>query len=82
MSQPAESIFTIKSVIINALLTGVVFLFFTYVLRPFVPDERPVIVWLGSGYIAACLSGVFFLAANMFTAVIKDQRRRASQSRE
>lgn len=40
------------------------------------PDERPMVVWTVSAYTSACVAGVFFLASNMFWAVLKDQLAR------
>lgn len=60
-------------------LTALFFLFFTWALRPFVPDERATVVWVVSAFTASCLTGVFFIAAHMFRVVLADQRSRRGE---
>lgn len=76
MSESGFNSFTAKSTGICFLLTCLVFAYLTWALRPFVPDERPMVVWTVSAYTSACIAGVFFLASNMFWAVLKDQLER------
>lgn len=79
MSESETKSFTVKSTGICLLLTCLVFAFLTCALRPFVPDERPAVVWTVSAYTAGSLAGVFFFASNMFWAVLKDQLARKKQ---
>lgn len=63
---------------IIVLLTGVFHLAFTFILRDFVPTEAPLWQWVWSFFTAIPLTGTFFLAANMFTMVLVDQKRRGN----
>lgn len=57
-------------------------LFFTWFLRDFVPlneKQDPIYGWLLGGFTAACISGVFWLAANMFSVVLVDYQKRKSK---
>lgn len=56
-------------------LTALVFAFFFWILEPFVaPDATGLVLEFFRGYMAAVLSGVFWMAANMFTLVMIDQK--------
>lgn len=72
-----QRFFTLRKTLENLAATAVVFVFFTWVLQPFVPATRPVVVLGISAFTATCLSGVFFLALNMFRCVMQDQAERA-----
>lgn len=76
MQSTDKPLFDLKGNVIILLLTGMFFAFFTWFLRPNVPDDRAIIVWLVAAYTSMCLTGVFFLAANMFLVVLRDQKQR------
>ena len=48
---------------------------FTRLLLPFVPAETPGMQYLFSGFTAACLTGVFFVASHMFMLVLQENRK-------
>jgi uncharacterized membrane-anchored protein len=57
------------------ILTGLVFSFFFWILEPFVaPDASGLVAAFFQAYMAAVLSGVFWMASNMFTLVLLDQK--------
>jgi len=61
---------------IIALLTGVWFISFTIILRPYVPTYTEPYVTIIAAFTATAVSGVFWLAANMFNVVRADQCQR------
>jgi len=63
-------------IVFDLLLTGLFFVFMTYVLRPFVPAQTEFYTWLFSGFTALPLTGVFWLATQMFRVTLTDQMRR------
>ena len=75
----SSSLFSRKVLVINLVLSLLVFLFFTWSLRDNVPlheDQHPIYAWIWAAFTAVCLSGVFWLASNMFSVVLLDERRR------
>jgi hypothetical protein len=74
MENEAPKFFSKKSQLIILSLTFVWFAFFAYVLRPFVPSTQPLIVYTIAAFTACALTGVFFIAAHMFTLVLTEQR--------
>ena len=63
------------SLIFGALLSIAFFLFMTYVLMPHVPSEDPTTVIIVAGMTSFCMTGVFWLAANMFRVTYVDFQR-------
>jgi hypothetical protein len=61
--------------IIDAILSIAFFLFMTYVLMPHVPSEDPTTVKIVAGMTSFCMTGVFWLAANMFRVTYVDFQR-------
>lgn len=76
MNESGKSAFGRTGPVVCALLTLVFGAVLTVLLRPFVPDERPWVVWPAAAFTASCLAGVFFIASHMFLAVLRDQRER------
>ncbi len=76
MEESYPKLFSPKTLAIGIALTGLFFISFTFLIRPFVPSQDPLTVWLLSAYTSSCLTGVFFVAYHMFTAVLIDTRRR------
>ncbi|ACB77362.1 hypothetical protein [Opitutus terrae] len=74
MSQPAEKFVTPVSLIVDAVLVSAFFVFMFFVLRSHVPSEDPRMVALWSALGSSCLSGVFWLAVQMFRVVLRFQR--------
>ena len=59
---------------LDAGLTLLAFLLFTRILRPHVPSNDPVYMWLWAAVGASCLTAVFWLCLQMFRAVLESQR--------
>lgn len=64
-----------KQVGLSVVLALVFWVCFTRMLLPFVPAETPTTRYLFSGFTAACLTGVFFVATHMFLLVLHEHRK-------
>ncbi|QXD24700.1 hypothetical protein F7C95_02015 [Opitutia bacterium ISCC 51] len=62
--------------IVNLILTGLVFLFFTWILRPYVPAKTVALNWLFSAFAATTLTMTFYFAINMFQVTLRDHKNR------
>jgi hypothetical protein len=58
---------------LDAGLTLAVFAFFTWILRSHVPSNDPFYIWLWGAITASCLAALFWLALQMFRAVLRAQ---------
>ncbi len=74
MDQPEPKPARRASLLLDAILTLIVFVFFTWVLRSHVPSNDPFDIWFWGAFSAACLTAVFWLALQMFRAVLRMQR--------
>jgi len=61
--------------IVALVLTGIFFVFFTYMLRPFVPAEGVFWQWLWAGFTSLSLTGTFFFAVHMFWVTFIENRQ-------
>lgn len=59
---------------IDVLLTLGVFALFTWIMSGHVPSNDPVDIWFWAAVTASCLTAVFWLALQMFRAVLRAQR--------
>ena len=73
MNTPSEKLVTPASLVVDAVLVLGFFAFMIYVLRSHVQSNNPVYVFLWAGLAASCLSGVFWLAVQMFRVVYRAQ---------
>jgi hypothetical protein len=73
MDQPDRKTASRASRVVDAGLTLAVFAFFTLVLRSHVPSFDPFNVWFWAAFGALCLTAVFWLALQMFRAVLRAQ---------
>ncbi|MFA5057436.1 MAG: hypothetical protein WC485_04940 [Opitutaceae bacterium] len=73
MDQPEQKPAARASWILDAVLTLAVFVFFTWILRSHVPSNDPFYIWLWGAITASCLTAVFWLALQMFRAVLRAQ---------
>jgi len=75
MSSPAakKSVSPV-SLVVDAVLVLGFFAFIFSLLKSHVPSNNPTMVMLWAGLSAACMSGVFWLAVQMFRVVLKAQR--------
>lgn len=74
MAQPATKLITPVSFAVDVVLVGAFFLFLYSILKPHVPSSDPRMIMLWGGLAAACMSGVFWLAIQMFRVVLRAQR--------
>lgn len=65
---------TPMSLLVDAILVGAFFIFMFFVLQSHVPSNDPTMIALWSALAASCLSGVFWLAVQMFRVVFRFQR--------
>lgn len=71
-----KKLVTRKGLIIDVILTGVWFAYFTYFLRDYVPAQTETYRLIFAAFTSSCLSGVFWLTISMFRMVQADQRLR------
>jgi len=75
MSSPAaKKTVSPISLVVDAVLVLGFFAFIFSLLKSHVPSNNPLMVMLWAGLSAACMSGVFWLAIQMFRVVLKAQR--------
>lgn len=64
------------STIVVLVLTAIFFFFMRAVLVPHVPSEDPLAVNIVSSMTSLCMTGVFWIASNMFLVTWVDYQRR------
>jgi len=74
MSSSDEKKASFGNPIVNLILTGLVFLFFTWILRPFVPAKTEWLNLLFSAYASMTLTLTFYFALNMFRVTLSDHK--------
>lgn len=74
MDQPDRKPLRGLTLALDAGLTLVVFAFFTWILRSHVPSNDPFYIWMWAAVTASCLAALFWLALQMFRAVLRAQR--------
>ena len=73
MDQPERKPLRGLTLALDAGLTLAVFVFFTWILRSHVPSSDPFHIWLWAAVTASCLAALFWLALQMFRAVLRAQ---------
>jgi hypothetical protein len=73
MDQPERKPLRGLTLALDASLTLAVFAFFTWILRSHVPSSDPFYIWLWAAITASCLAALFWLALQMFRAVLRAQ---------
>lgn len=73
MDQPEPKPLRALTLAVDAGLTLAVFAFFTWILRSHVPSNDPFYIWLWAAITASCLAALFWLALQMFRAVLRMQ---------
>lgn len=73
MSSPLGKLTSPISLIVDAVLVIGFFLFIYSLVASHVPSHDPKMVLLWGGLTSACMSGVFWLAIQMFRLVLKAQ---------
>jgi hypothetical protein len=76
---PPESRPARAALALDAVLTLVVFVFFTWILHTHVPSQDPFYIWLWGALSALCLTALFWLALQMFRVVLRAQREAKRQ---
>ena len=79
MDQPDRKLDSRLPLVVDAGLTCAAFGLFTWVLRGHVPSNDPFNIWLWGTVGASCLTAVFWLALQMFRAVLRAQRARSGK---
>jgi len=79
MSSSEEKKPSFGNPIVNLLLTGLVYLFFTWLLRPYVPAQTELLKWALSAFASIALMIVFYFALNMFRVTLNDHNNRESK---
>ena len=74
MAQPESKRITPVSFAVDLVLVAAFFLFMFSVLKSHVMSNNPHMILLWAGLAAACMSGVFWLAIQMFRVVLRAQR--------
>jgi predicted exporter len=64
------------AIAVDLLITLVVFVAMVFVLRSHVPSETPMVILAVSAFTSACVTAVFWLAMQMFKAVLSHQREK------
>jgi hypothetical protein len=62
------------SLAVDAVLTLAVFVFLTWIMTGHVPSNDPFNIWFWAAMTALCMTAVFWLALQMFRAVLRKQR--------
>jgi hypothetical protein len=76
MAQSETKLTSPASLAVDAILVVLFFAYIYSLVSPHVPsnDKRMILLW--GGLCAACMSGVFWLALQMFRVVLRNQRVR------
>lgn len=74
MAQPETKFTSPASLAVDAILVVLFFLYLYSLVSPHVPSNETKYVVLWGGLCAACMSGVFWLALQMFRVVLRNQR--------
>jgi hypothetical protein len=68
-----EKLVTPVSLVVDAILVGAFFIFMMGMLKSHVPSNDPTMIWVWAGLASSCMSGVFWLAVQMFRVVLRGQ---------
>ncbi len=74
MDQPESHPPARSTLLVDAVLTLAVFALFTWILKGHVPSFDPVNAWLWGAVSSSCLTALFWLALQMFRAVLRAQQ--------
>ena len=69
----SEKLVTPVSLVVDVIVVGAFFIFIFGLLKSHVPSNDPKMVWLWAGLASACMTGVFWLAVQMFRVVLRAQ---------
>jgi hypothetical protein len=66
-------------IVVDLILSIAFFTFMFWVLMPHVPSYDPHAVYIVAGMTSFCMTGVFWIAANMFRVTLVDYQRRQAE---
>ena len=69
----SEKLVTPVSLVVDAVLVIAFFVYLFTLVRSHVPSTDPKMIYLWGGLTSACLTGVFWLALQMFRVVLRAQ---------
>jgi len=69
----SEKLVTPLSLIVDVVLVGAFFVFMLFLLKSHVPSNDPLMIWVWAGLASSCMTGVFWLAIQMFRVVLNAQ---------
>ena len=78
MSDQAEDkpLVSKTGIVVDLILSKAFFLFMFWVLMPHVPSYDPKTIYIVAGMTSLCMTGVFWIAANMFRVTLVDYQRK------
>jgi hypothetical protein len=78
MSDQAEDkpLVSKTGIVVDLILSIAFFLFMFWVLMPHVPSYDPKTIYIVAGMTSLCMTGVFWIAANMFRVTLVDYQRK------
>lgn len=81
MAQPETKLTSPTSLLVDAILVVLFFALIYWMVSPHVPsnDKKMIVLW--GGLCSACMSGVFWLAVQMFRVVLRNQRAQRAAAR-
>ena len=74
MAQPAQKLTSPASLVVDAVLVIAFFLYIYSLVSVHVPSNDPKWILFWGGMCAACMTGVFWLALQMFRVVLRNHR--------
>ena len=74
MANSEQKLVTRGSLIVDTVLLVAFFIYFFNILQSHVPATEKTWIYVGAAYGASCLTGVFWLALQMFRVVLRFQR--------
>lgn len=74
MASPEKKSFSVVTLLIDLVLTGIAFAIFYWLVNSHVPSNDPKMVMFWGGLGAACMTGVFWLSLQMLKVVYSFQR--------
>jgi len=74
MANSKQKLVTRGSLMVDAVLLVAFFIFFFEILKSHVPATTTLGIDVGAAYTASCLTGVFWLALQMFRVVLRFHR--------
>ena len=74
--QTEDKLVSKTGIVVDLFLSCAFFAFMLWVLMPHVPSYDQTTVYIVAGMTSLCMTGVFWIAANMFRVTLVDYQRR------